>query len=132
VGPHSRLVRFHYRPGLFLATRYLREHEVPVEDTPLAEPPHRSKRMIRLALRLYPAFLDHADLSFPLIVAGRGRYQIALDGRHHLSREIWTGTGSLPTVRVPWRYSIELLIPPVFAAEWLFLLARKELRRAGR
>ena len=132
VGAHSRLVRFHYRPGLFLATRYLRRHEVPVEQTPLEELPHLSRRVIRFALWVYPAFLDRADLSFPIIVAGRGWYQIALDGRHRLSRAIWTGVRSLPTVRVPWRYSVELLLPPVFVAEWVALVLRKELRRPGR
>jgi hypothetical protein len=132
VGAHSRLVRFHRRPGLFLATRYLRRHDVPVEQTPLEELPHLSKRMIRFALWVYPAFLDRADLTFPIIVAGRGWYQIALDGRHRISRAIWTGARSLPTVRVPWHYAVELLIPPVFVAEWLALVVRKELRRPGR
>jgi hypothetical protein len=132
VGAHSQMVRFHYRPGLFLATRYLRRHPVPVVETSLEHLPHLSRRMIRLALRLFPDFLDRADMSFPIIVAGRQWYQIALDGRHRISRAIWTGRSSLPTVRVPWVLSLELLIPPVFVVEWVALFVRKELRRAGR
>jgi hypothetical protein len=132
VGVHSLLVRFHRRPGLFLATRYLRRHAVPVVETSLEHLPHLSPRMIRFALWVYPAFLDRADMTFPIIIAGRGWYQIALDGRHRISRAIWTGRSSLPTVRVPWVLSLEILIPPIFVAEWLALLVRKELRRAGR
>lgn len=128
----SRKVRFHYRPGLFFATHYLRRHDVPVQETALEHLPRLSRRAIRLALWLFPRFLDRADLTFPIIVAGRGWYQIALDGRHRISRAIWTGARSLPTVRVPWRYAIELLVPPVFATEWVALVVRKELRRAGR
>ena len=125
-------VRFHYRPGLFVATRYLRRHAVPIHDTPLEHLPHLSPGMIRFALWIYPRFLDRADLTFPIIVAGRGWYQIALDGRHRISKAIWTGQRSLPTVRVPWIFAIEILLPPVFTGEWLFLVARKELRRSGR
>ena len=123
--------RFHNRPGLFLATRYLGRRSVAVLLTPLEDLPRLSVRMIRLALRLSPRFLDRADLTFPIIVAGRGWYQIALDGRHRISKAIWTGHRALPSVRVPWVLAIEILVPPVFAAEWLYLLARDELRRAG-
>ncbi|HTW56094.1 MAG TPA: hypothetical protein VMG36_06630 [Thermoplasmata archaeon] len=128
----SSAFRFHYRPGLFLATRYLRRHAVPIHESPLELLPQLSRRMIRFALWIYPRFLDRADLAFPIIIAGRGWYQIALDGRHRISKAIWTNHPSLPTVRVPWIFAIELLLPPVFTAEWLFLFARKELRRSGR
>jgi hypothetical protein len=94
--------------------------------------PKLSPRMIRFALRLFPRFLDRADLEFPIIVAGQGWYQIALDGRHRISKAIWTGCNRLPTVRVPWWYAVELLFPGVFEVEWLALFARRELRRAGR
>ncbi len=124
--------RWHRRPGLFLAIRYLRSHPVPVVETPLSELPQLSKRMIQFALRLFPKFLDRADLEFPIIIAGRGWYQVALDGRHRISKAIWTGTTSLPTVRVPWRFALELLTPGVFEVEWLLLFLRQELRKSGR
>jgi hypothetical protein len=123
--------RFHYRAGVFLATRHLRRHAEPILETPLDELPHLSKRMIAFALRVYPKFLDRADMEFPIIVAGRGWSQIALDGRHRIAKAIWTGRPSLPTVRVPWGLAIEILIPPVYTAEWVYLAARDELRRAG-
>jgi hypothetical protein len=122
---------WHRRAGVMLAIRYLRRRRVPVFEEPLSELPQLSKRMIRLALRLFPDFLERADLSFPVIVAGRGWYQIALDGRHRISKAIWTGTPSLHAVRVPWWYSLELLCPGVYEVEWLVLFLRKELRRAG-
>ncbi len=117
---------------MFLAVRYLKRHPVPVVPTSLRELPQLSRRMIRFALRVYPKFLDRADLTFPIIVAGRGWYQIALDGRHRLSKAIWTGQDHLPTVRVPWWFALELLIPPVFEIEWLVLFVRRELRKSGR
>jgi len=88
--------------------------------------------MIGFALWIFPKFLDRADLTFPIIIAGKGWYQIALDGRHRISKAIWTGRPSLPTVRVPWVLALEIVLPPVFTGEWLFLLARRELRRSGR
>lgn len=127
----SRSYLWHRRPGLFLATRYLKAHAVSVRDTPLSELPKLSKRTIRLALWLFPKFLDRADLTFPIIVAGRGWYQIALDGRHRISKAIWTGTSHLPTVRVPWGYCLELIVPGFYEGEWLFLFLRSELRKAG-
>jgi hypothetical protein len=87
--------------------------------------------MIRFAIRLFPRFLDRADVTFPVIIAGRGWYQIALDGRHRISKAIWTGLDRLPTVRIPWGYALELLFPGVYEVEWLFLFLRKELRKAG-
>lgn len=127
----SSEVRWHRRAGLFLAVRYLRHRRVPIVRTPLAELPRLSPTVIRWALRLFPRFFDHADMEFPIIVAGRSWYQIALDGRHRLSRAIWTGRGDLPVARVPLRYAAELLVPGVFEVEWLLLFLRKELRRAG-
>lgn len=97
--------------------------------TPLEELPHLSKRAIRLALRIFPDFLDRADLTFPIIIAGRGWYQIALDGRHRISKAIWTGRGELPTVRVPFHFAFEILCPGVYEAEWLILFFRDELRK---
>jgi len=123
---------WHRRAGLILAIRYLRTHPVPVVDTPLRELPRLSKRMIRWALRLYPRFLDRADVTFPVIIAGRGWYQIALDGRHRISRAIWTAMGNLPAVRVPWWYSLEILFPGVYEIELLVLYLRGEHRRSGR
>lgn len=128
----SRSYDWHRRPGLFLAVRYLRTHAVAVTDTPLSQLPRLSKRAIRLALRLFPRFLDRADLTFPIIIAGRRWYQIALDGRHRISKAIWTRTTDLPTVRVPWAFALELLTPGCYEAEWLFLALRNEIRRAGR
>lgn len=122
---------WHYRPGLCLATRYLKRHPVPVTETPLAELPRLSRRMIRFALSVSPRFLDRADLRFPVIIAGRGWYHIALDGRHRISKAIWIGQPSLPAVRVPWAYALELLFPGPFEVEWLILAIRGELRRAG-
>ncbi len=120
-----------YRPGVILAVRYLRTHRVEVVQSPLSELPRLSRWLIGAALRVYPRFLDRADLNFPIIVAGRGWYQIALDGRHRLSKAIWTGQTHLPTVRVPWVFALELLIPPIFEVEWAVLLAKGELRKAG-
>ena len=97
----------------------------------MAELPRLSMRMIRLALRLSPRFLDRADVTFPVIIAGRGWYQIALDGRHRISKAIWNGVPSLHAVRVPWWYALELLCPGVYEVEWLALFLRKELRKAG-
>lgn len=122
---------WHRRAGLFLAVRYLQRHRVPVVETPLSELPQFSRRMIALALRLSPTFLDRADLDFPIIVAGRGWSQVALDGRHRISKATWTGATHLRTVRVPWHYALELLTPGVFEVEWLYLFLRQELRRAG-
>lgn len=127
----STRYRWHYRPGLLFATRFLRSHPVPVRETPLAELPRLSHRVIAFAIRHFPGFLDRADLRFPIIVAGRQWYQIALDGRHRLSKAIWTGRLSLPTVRIPWRFALELLCPGVYEVEWLILAVRGELRRAG-
>ena len=124
-------VVWHRRPGLFLAVRYLRRHRVPVVATPLTELPRLSPGTIRFALQLFPRFLDRADLTFPIIVAGQGWYQVALDGRHRLSKAIWTGQPALYTVRVPWRFALELLIPGPYLAEWVYLFLRDELRRAG-
>lgn len=128
----STTVPWHRRAGLFLAVRYLHSHPVPVRTTPLAELPRLSKRVIRFALWLFPTFLDRADLSFPIIVAGKGWYQIALDGRHRISKAIWTGHAELPTVRVPLWFAFELLCPGVFEVEWLFLFLRRELRKTSR
>jgi hypothetical protein len=125
----SRSVPWHRRAGLFLAVRYLRTHPVPVDSTPLEELPRLSRRAIRLALRLFPDFLDRADVTFPVVVAGRGWYQIALDGRHRISKATWTDLTQLPTVRVPFWYALELLCPGVFEVEWLFLFLRRELRK---
>lgn len=129
--PDSSEVVWHRRAGLFLATRHLRTHRVPVRPTPLAELPRLSRRTIALALRLSPRFLDRADLSFPVIVAGRGWYQIALDGRHRISKAIWTGRRTLLTVRIPLWFAVELLFPGVYEVEWLILWARQEVRKAG-
>jgi hypothetical protein len=123
--------RWHRRAGLFLAVRYLHRHPVPIRPTSMAELPHLSRRMIRFALWLSPTFLDRADLAFPIIIAGRGWYQIALDGRHRIARAIWFDHPGLLTVRVPWVYALELLTPGVYEAEWLFLFLRRELRRPG-
>jgi len=122
---------WHRRAGLLLAIRYLKTHRVPVFEEPLGDLPRLSKRTIRLALRLFPRFLDRADLTFPVIVAGRGWYQIALDGRHRISKATWTGLPSLHAVRVPWWFALELLIPGIYEVEWVVLYLRKELRRAG-
>ena len=123
---------WHRRPGLLLAIRYVRSHRVEIVQESLGELPRLSHRVIRLALRVFPGFLDRADLTFPIIVAGQGWYQIALDGRHRISKATWTGVSSLPTVRVPWWYSLELLVPPFYEVEWLVLFVRRELRRPGR
>ncbi len=119
---------WHSRPGLYGASRYLRRTPVEVVETPLKELPRLSPRAIRLALRLVPSFLDRADLDVPIIVAGRGFWQIALDGRHRISKAIWTGRASLPSVRVPWRFALELLVPGPYEAEWLYRLVRRGLR----
>lgn len=123
---------WHRRAGLLLAIRYLRAHPVDVFQEPLSDLPKLSKRMIRFALWVYPRFLDRADLTFPVIIAGKGWFQIALDGRHRISKAIWTGVTSLPAVRVPWWYSLELLCPGVYEVELLVLWLRKEHRRSGR
>jgi hypothetical protein len=123
---------WHRRPGLILAIRYLRTHHVEVVETPLEALPRLSRTMIRLALRLFPKFLDRADMDFPVIIAGRGWYHMALDGRHRISKAIWTGRKSLPAVHVAWWYALELLIPGVYEVEWLALFLRNELRRSGR
>jgi len=129
---NSTTVPWRRRAGVFLAMRYLRGHPVPVRAEPLTALPQLSKRAIRLALRLYPEFLDRADLSFPIVIAGRGWYQVALDGRHRICKAIWTGRTELPTVRVPFWYVLELVFPGIFEAEWLFLYLRRELRKPGR
>lgn len=123
---------WHRRAGLLLAIRYLRTNHVEVVETPLDQLPRLSRRAIRLALRIFPRFLDRADLTFPVIIAGRGWYQIALDGRHRISKAIWTNRSSLPAVRVPWWFALELLCPGVFEVEWIVLYLRKEHRRSGR
>lgn len=66
---------WHRRAGLMLAIRYLKSHPVPVFEEPLSDLPQLSKGMIRFALRLFPNFLDRADLTFPVIIAGRGWYR---------------------------------------------------------
>lgn len=128
----STAVSWHRRAGVFLAIRRLRTRPLPIVAEPLTQLPHLSKRAIRFALRLFPRFLDRADVSFPIIVAGRGWYQVALDGRHRICKAIWTGRTELPTVRVPFWYVFELVVPGVFEAEWLFLYLRRELRKPGR
>lgn len=122
-------VAWEYRAGVILAVRYLRRNPVPIVDCSMVLLPHLSRRMVRLALWLFPRFLERADLTFPIIVAGRGWFQIALDGRHRLSKALMQGVRSLPTVRVPWPYALELLIPGVFEVEWLGLLVERSLRR---
>lgn len=128
----STAVSWHRRAGVFLAIRHLRGQSIPIHSESLDQLPRLSKRAIRLALRLFPSFLDRADLSFPIIVAGRGWYQVALDGRHRLCKAIWTGRAELPTVRVPFWYVLELVFPGVFEVEWLFLYLRHEHRKPGR
>lgn len=123
---------WHRRPGLFMAIRYLRRHPVPVVEAGVDDLPKFSKSMIRFALWVYPKFLDRADLSFPIIVAGNGRFQLTLDGRHRISKATWTNSYPLFTVRVPWYYAIELIFPGVFEVEWLLLFLRSELRKAGK
>lgn len=120
------------KPGAILAARYLRKHTLPVVLTPLTELPRLSKRAIRIALRLFPRFLDRADLSFPIVVAGKGWYQLALDGRHRISKATWTGRNALPTVRVPVWFALELLFPGVYEVEWLGLALGHGLRKAER
>jgi len=115
-----------------LAIRRLNRRSVPIVPEPLTQLPRLSKRVIRLALRLSPGFLDRADVSFPVIIAGRGWYQVALDGRHRICKTIWTGRTELPTVRVPFWYVLELVVPGVYEVEWLFLYLRRELRKPGR
>ena len=127
----STSIDWHAQPGVVLAARYLRSHHVPVVATPLADLPQLSKRAIRFALRLFPKFLDRVDLSFPIIMAGKGWYKIALDGRHRISKAIWTGGRELPTVRVPIWFVLELLLPGVYEAEWLGLQMVRGLRKAA-
>jgi hypothetical protein len=126
----STTVSWRDRAGIVFATRYLRVHPVPVVPTPLAKLPRLSKRAIRLTLRLFPGFLDRTDLSFPIIVAGRGWYQIALDGRHRISKATWTEQNQLPTVRVPFWFAMELVVPGVYELEWLALFLRRRFRKA--
>ena len=114
-----------------MAVRHLRSHRVPIVAEPLNRLPRLSKRAIHLALRLFPRFLDRADLSFPVIIAGRGWYQVALDGRHRLCKAAWTGRTRLPAVRVPFWFVFELIIPGIFEVEWLFLYLRHEHRKPG-
>ena len=128
----STAVTWHRRAGVFLAIRHLRTHPIPVVTEPLAQLPHLSKWAIRLALRLFPNFLARADLTFPVIVAGRGWYQVALDGRHRICKAIWAGHSDLPAVRVPFWYVFELVFPGIFEVEWLFLYLRHEHRKPGR
>lgn len=118
---------WHRRPGLFLAIRHVRRHPVPVVMTPLEQLPRLSRRMVKFALRVYPRFLTKADMDFPIIVAGRGWYQIALDGRHRISKAMWTGRAQLPTIRVPWWFALELLIPGFYEVEWLMLFLDRKL-----
>lgn len=127
----STSIDWHPQPGVVLAARYLRTHPVPIVSTPLTELPQLSKRVIRFALRLFPGFLDRVDLSFPIIVAGKRWYKIALDGRHRISKATWTGRGELPTVRVPIWFALELLFPGVYEFEWLGLFVGREIRRAA-
>lgn len=128
----SGAISWNRRAGVFLAIRYLRRHSVPVVTESLDQLPRLSKRAIRLALRLFPNFLDRADMSFPVIIAGRGWYQVALDGRHRICKAIWTGRPNLPAVRVPFWHVFELVFPGVFEVEWLFLYLRHEHRKPGR
>lgn len=123
---------WHAQPGGILAARYLRTHALPVVSTPLADLPRLSVRAIRFALRVFPRFLDRVDLSFPIVVAGKGWYKIALEGRHRISKATWTGHGELLAVRLPLWFALELLIPGVYEAEWLGLFLRRRLRRAAR
>lgn len=120
---------WHAKPGVVLAARYLRTHAIPVLSTPLAELPRFSKKVIRFALRWFPGFLDHADLSAPIIVAGKGWYKIALDGRHRISKATWTGHSELPAVRVPLWFALELIIPGVYEVEWFGLFLGRHLRK---
>ncbi len=120
------------RPGLLLAARGLRSRAPAVADVSLAELPRLSRRAIALALRLNPRFLDAADLDDPILVAGRGRAQLVLDGRHRLSKATWTSRPSLPVVRVPLWYALELLTPGVYEIEWLLLTGRRALRARAR
>jgi len=120
---------WHARPGVILAARYLRTHTVPIRSTPMTELPRFSKRMIRLALRLFPRFLDRVDTSFPIIVAGKGWYKIALDGRHRISKATWIDCSELPTVHVPVGFALELLTPGVYEVEWLGLALARVFRR---
>lgn len=125
-------VEWNRRAGVFLAIRRLRTRPVPIVAEPLGQLPRLSKRAIRLALRLFPNFLARADMSFPVIIAGRGWYQVALDGRHRICKAIWTGRPDLPAVRVPFWYVFELVFPGIFEVEWLFLYLRHEHRKPGR
>lgn len=126
----SRAYPWEPRAGVILAVRYVRTRPLHVRTTPLEHLPRLSRRMIRAALFLFPHYLDRADLSFPIIVAGRGWYQITLDGRHRLSKALMIDQEFLPTVRVPWAFALELLIPGVFEVEWAALrLARRFGRR---
>lgn len=125
----SRSIDWHAQPGAVLAARYLHAHAVPVVTTPLRDLPQLSRRMIGFALRLYPSFLDRVDFTFPIVVAGKRWYQIALDGRHRISKATWTGRPDLPACRVPLWYALELLVPGVYEAEWLGLNLGRGLRR---
>lgn len=125
----STSVDWHARPGVILAARYLRSHPIPVETTPLRDLPRLSKQVIRFALRLFPGLLDRVDLSFPIIVAGKGWYQIALDGRHRISKATYTSVPELPAVHLPLSFAIELLFPGVYEVEWLGLFLGRRLRK---
>jgi len=127
--PDSTGLDWQPRPGVILATRYLRTHPISVLSTPLADLPRLSKKVIRFALRLFPRFLERADLSFPIIVAGKGWYKITLDGRHRISRATWTDCRELPVVQVPVWFALELLMPGVYEVEWLGLFLGRNLRR---
>jgi hypothetical protein len=78
---------------------------------------------------LFPRLLDRADLSFPVIVAGKRWYKIALDGRHRISKATWTDLCELPAVRVPIWFALELVIPGVYEVEWLGLFLVHKLRK---
>ena len=125
----STSLDWHAKPGAILAARYLRTHAIPVLSTPLAELPRLSKKVIRFALRSFPRFLDRVDLSFPIIVAGKGWYKIALDGRHRIAKATWFDGDELPAVRVPVWFALELLTPGVYEVEWLGLFLGRKLRK---
>jgi hypothetical protein len=78
---------------------------------------------------LLPRLLDRVDLSFPVIVAGKGWYKVALDGRHRISKATWTGLSELPAVRVPVWFALELLAPGVYEIEWLGLFLGGKLHK---
>lgn len=124
----STSLDWHAQPGVILAARYLRTHPVPVVSSLLPELPRLSKRVIQFALRLCPKLLDRADLSFPIVVAGKGWYKLTLDGRHRISKATRNGDSALPAVHVPLWFALELLTPGVYEVEWLGLFIRRKLR----